>query len=143
MKQRGRKSGAALVAVPDLTGRRPALVAPASLTAGERQVWARVVERVPIGWFAPEMLDLVVQYVGHVCESQRLRKAARADDLELGEFGKLSDMARRESTLALAYARALRLTPQARMASVSAARRAGGPRPSRGIEALFEERGDD
>lgn len=138
MKQRGRRSATALATVPDLTGRLPALVPPATLTAGELVVWRRTVERSPRGWFAPEQVDLLALYCSHVVEAERLRQAARAADLTLAEFSKLTGMAQRESSLALSYGRAMRLTVQSRMASVSASRRAGGPRSPRGIEALFE-----
>jgi len=85
MTQRGRKSAAALTAVASITGRMPTSVAPAALTAAERAVWRRTVDRAPLGWFLPEQADLLTLYVCHVAEAQRLRKVARSD--ELASFG--------------------------------------------------------
>jgi len=143
MTQRGRKSAAALTAVASITGRMPTPVAPAALTAAERAVWRRTVDRAPLGWFLPEQADLLTLYVCHVAEAQRLRKVARSDELGLDDFAKLSGMAARESALALAYARALRLTTQARTSAGTAGRRANGSRPQQGIAALFEDKHDE
>ena len=74
---------------------------------------------------------MLALYVGHVCEAQRLRTAARDVELNLNEFAKMTGLAQRESALALAYARALRLTTQSRTSAGTAGRRASGARPVR------------
>ncbi len=142
MRQPGRRSGVALATLSTVAGRQPSLVMPATLTAGEKAVWHRVVDRTPAGWFQPEMLDLVVSYVAHTAEAQRLRKAAHSEGLELRELAMLSDMARRESLAALRFATALRLTVHSRLQSISAGRRGERLRPSGAIDALFEASDD-
>lgn len=135
MKQRGRKSASALAVIPDLSGRLPLLIPPATLTAAELATWRTTVDGTPRGWFQREQVPLLVEYCAHVAEAARLRQAARADDLDLATFATLSGLALRESALALAFARSLRLTTQSRMASSSAARRADG---SRSVEIDWE-----
>jgi hypothetical protein len=132
MRQRGRKSLAAVVSV---TGRAPAPIPPATLSKSELTVWKRVVGRSPIGLFAPEQADLLAAYVCHTCEAARLRAESRADNLSLSEFGKILGLAQRESALALSYGRALRLTPQSRIAARSAGRKEAGARAD--ISALW------
>jgi hypothetical protein len=99
-------------------------------------------DRAPRGWFAPEQVDLLALYCGHVAEAHRLRQAARDEGATIEVFAKLTAMAQRESALALAYGRAMRLTVQSRVQAITAGRRATMA-PQRGIEALFEREDGD
>jgi hypothetical protein len=136
MTKRGPKSSAEL-AVVALAGRYPAILPPRKLAADVAAVWKRV-NRVPAGWFQPEQVDVLLGYCEATAASQRARNALRDPEIDLREYALLSAIAARESALALAYARALRLTVQSRVQAISAGRRANGARPTPSVDALFE-----
>ena len=119
MKQRGRKSAAARIAVIDGSrGSRPA--PPGELSETEAATWARVVGAMPPDWFGKEHFDLLTafcktsEFIGHL--DRQLLEATSQDlfgrpDLDLLRgLSNLRDTNVRQLT---ALARAMRLTQQA------------------------------
>lgn len=71
MKQRGRKSAAALDAAA-LTTKRPEPLK--HLTAQQKEIWNRVVADLPADWFPRETLDMLAEYCEQVTISRKLSK---------------------------------------------------------------------
>ena len=95
---------------------------PDTLTAEQVDVWKAVVAAMPSEWFRPETHGLLIEYCRHVCRSRLL--ALVLDHAEpkylkttqgIDHYNKLAAAAERETRAMLATARALRLTPQARL----------------------------
>lgn len=140
MAQRGRKSaGERELSVVQLPGaQRPK--PPAELTQEQAEVWRATVDTMPVDWFRPESHALLAAYCRHVCRARFLsRELDRfeadwlTDDDGPERYNKLSTVAERESRAALALARSMRVTHQARYDAQGAYRkhedRPAGPRP--------------
>jgi hypothetical protein len=119
MLQRGRKSGAALVAVaPGLPVER--LDCPAHISDAERMVWLEVVNDQPADAFSPTHAPLLELYCRHVVHARVIAeeltnfdRAWIADAEGLKRFDRLLAMAERESRAASSLATRLRITRQA------------------------------
>jgi len=128
MGARGRKSAADLSVVPmGERARRPA--PPDDLTDDQREVWLDVVQAMPSDWFGRETHATLAQLCRHVDRARKFAAvldhadvAKMLKDGHIDELSKLSAMAERESRAALAHARSLRLTQQARMRPETAKR---------------------
>lgn len=142
MKQRGRKSAAAL-AVADAESHlmeRPA--PPADLTAIQRGFWLQICNALPADWFGPDNAALLGEYVRTLASLQFLN--AQLDEQEGKDKPEAVDlplylelMKRRESLvrIALSQATKMRLTQQARIlprSAGSAVEREGGGNATRG-----------
>ena len=125
-----------------MAGRHPAIVPPCKLAADVGSLRKRVVDRVPVGWFAAEQTDLIAAYAEATAAAARMRRAMRDPGIDLKDYALMGAIAARESALALAHARALRLTVQSRVQARSAGRHADGARPTPSIDALFEHEVD-
>lgn len=136
MKQRGRKSAAAL-AVPSAaevleTHVRPD--APYELTDDEAAVWRGVIDRMPATWFGPETYPLLTQYCRHIVRSNRvaqLVQSAESDEkCALEDYDRLLKMQERESRAILTLATKMRLAQQSTIApDAKKERRIGLKRP--------------
>jgi hypothetical protein len=119
MKQRGRKTGGAMVAVTPIEQAR--IVAPSALTAEERKIWRETVDAKPADWFGIEQAPLLESYCRHVCEARMLGKAiaqvqggsiANSSDEDLLRLDRLCRMRDREVRAVSALATRMRLTQQ-------------------------------
>lgn len=129
MKQRGRKSAAALaVVVTPLQAMRPP--PPAELTEEQGEEWRSVVSRMPADWFTREHFAMLSSYCRHVCRERSLSKLIDEFQMEWcrkaggsERLDKLLAMAERETRSVLALARSMRLTHQSKYKSETAATR--------------------
>jgi hypothetical protein len=119
----------------------PRLVPPASLPKHLRAIWFETVAALPAEWFTPEHVPLLERYCFHVARARDLeRLVAKVNPIrQLAKYQSLARAAAMETRMVVALARSMRLTHQARLHPVTAARlaRAGGGRP--GIEVLLDE----
>ena len=120
----GKKSAAELAVAPlhaDSTPIRPN--AQTGLTGRAAAVYRAVVASFPAKHFTPGEEPQLIAYARHVERSERIeRMIDDHDGDDLAELDRLCRMAERESRVALALARTLRLTQQARRQPVSAGR---------------------
>ena len=122
MKQRGRRSGAALaVTAPsgDLLATER-LVAPAHISEAERAVWHQVTSDQPADAFSPTHAPLLELYCRHVTNARVIAeelanfdRAWIADDEGLKRYDRLLAMSEREGRAASSLATRLRITRQA------------------------------
>jgi hypothetical protein len=101
--------------------------APKGLTCSQARRWKAIVDAMPGGWLGAEAHDALAQYCRHITTVETL--AERISDIEEGEGGAgfaeydaLLRVREREGRAALAIARALRMTPQARQQPKTAGR---------------------
>lgn len=140
MKQRGRKSDAALASFnkPESSVMQP----PPELSDAQAQVWRDVIASLPPDWIHRGNGPILVAYCRHVCRARLLEAQIEQFEVEwtkvkggLERLKKLLEMAGTETRSALSCARALRLTPSTLMRPETAARRfdnnpsAGAARP--------------
>lgn len=119
MRQRGRKSAAALEVVPPSSVvemvKRPA--PPDDLTDEEADEWQAVVGRLAADWFPRETHGLLANYCRHTVRARRVSQMVSAaegePDLDILKLDRLYKMAERESRAASALATRLRITLQA------------------------------
>lgn len=149
--KRGRKSAAALAITPTGTTQRLAPVE--GMTADECDLWVETVNRLPADFFAPEQAELLAGYVRHAIAARDLSRLIHDFNPEwikpeggLERLDRMLKMRRAETAQALACARALRITNQARMHPRTAGRAAdnapaSGARPWDGSEYLGEGKG--
>jgi hypothetical protein len=122
------------VVVAAIDGYRPE--PPRDFHGSELEYWRNIVSSVPGGWFSRANEPLLAAYCRHAATGERLTMLI--DDLEasrepedLRRWARLLAMRDRESKVALALARAMRLTQQSQMHPRSAGRAmadAGGPK---------------
>jgi hypothetical protein len=121
MAKRGRKSAADAVRPDEGTAKAPP--PPRDLSPEERTIWREVIADKPAAWLTADAVELMRLYVKHAARGRQIDVAMRehltGEHLHCEEGQKLwAGMARereRETRALLACARALRLTPQARM----------------------------
>jgi hypothetical protein len=115
---------------------------PQELSDPQACVWRDVVGSLPADWLTRASFPLLIAYCRHVCrarliELQIIRFEPEWTKIEggLARLDKLLALSERETRAALACARALRLTPQARMRPLSAGRAINDlpPAAARGI----------
>lgn len=128
MAKRGRKSTNDLSV---LSYHQPPPAPPSDLTAEQQEEWRAVAGHMPDGWFGAESMPLLAEYVRHITRARFLARGLDHFQFDaLGEEGgietydRLSKAAERETRAMLAAARALRLTPQARIDAAKAGRAA-------------------
>lgn len=134
MKQRGKKSSAALATVVVDVGRQMPRKPPAELTDAQAAVWRQAVSGMAGDWLAPGAEPILVEYCRHVCRARLLEAQVSRFEVDwmrvdggLERFDRLLQMAQRETSAAIACARALRLTPQSLMHPRTAARKVTAP----------------
>jgi len=130
MRQRGKKSGAALevagvvavIARPD---------APLDLTPEETDVWCETVDAMPADWFPRETFPLLRQWCRHTVTARRVSQlidaATAREDVEIGELKELLAMQAKETAALKALGASMRLSQQASYS----ARGAGGEKGRR------------
>jgi hypothetical protein len=133
MRKRGRPSSNELGTLVVLDGSRRIPPAPSELTDAQAAIWRAVVATLPGGWIDESSSPVLVAYCRHVCRARLLEGLVRKFEAEwvaieggLERFDKLLAMAERETRATTACARALRLTPAARMHPRTAGRRLDG-----------------
>jgi hypothetical protein len=101
----------------------PRLPVPAELSPAERGLWAQVTSALPANFLKREQGELLVRYVRHATRARELDALAAACDpeVDLDRLAKLVQLAGSESRTALAFARSLRITNQARLKAETAA----------------------
>ena len=122
MRQRGRRSSAEMSTLIVGVSRRAPPEAPSDLTDEQAQVWREVVGLLPGDWLLRGAQPILVAYCRHVCRSRSLEIQIAQFGLEWRQSGgdlerlnRLLALSERETRVALACARALRLTPRAQM----------------------------
>jgi hypothetical protein len=120
MRQRGRKSLAANLVDLNLTGARPRLTAPETLSDPERELFTRTVDACSPGHFRESDTPLLISYV---------QAAVLARSGAAGDPDQFSRWEKATKTLAMLATR-LRLSPQSRVDPKTLARQ----RPSQGKE---------
>lgn len=129
MRQRGRKDKFAVLH-PGKQVERPS--APKGMPAPAKRVWERITGAMPPDWFRPEHIDMLEQYCLHIAAARKYaRRRDRqpvATDEDVLTANRLSTMADRETKVALALARSMRITHQAQMRAETAARKADNQR---------------
>jgi hypothetical protein len=128
MKQRGRKSSAALSVVTSLPQRPEP---PAELSVEQALEWKEIVARLPADWFQRESHALLVQYCRHVTSARFVAKMIDSANLnvskpeDLKRFDRLLRLEEREGAAVARLATKLRLTHQSRYTPCTAATAAG------------------
>jgi len=125
MKQRGRKSAAALDVerLPSVEViQRPD--APYDLTDEQAQEWWAVVNRLPADWFPRETHGMLAQYCRHVVAARRvaqlIAKAEKRKTLDVEEYDRLLKMQEREGRAISSLATRMRISQQATVRHESA-----------------------
>ncbi len=117
MRQRGRKSAAALSIVPiGIDAHRPK--PPTHLTKPQAIIWRAIVADLPGGWITVAQEPLLAAYCRHVDAGNWLSKQIDGLDFKAGDLPRLSrllGMRIRETGAMMSLATKMRLTQQARM----------------------------
>lgn len=136
MKQRGRKSAAALEAPVFIDARDRPIEATERLTPEQADVFAEIVSNLSGRFFSQEQSPLVCQLARHVVSCRRLSRLLDRlerldnDGIDLKDYAATLDARRKESAQIVSIARALRLTNQSRYRPGQAGREAENrPRP--------------
>jgi hypothetical protein len=121
MIQAGKKSAAKLATVATMPGQRAA--PPRNLSEAEARVWRATVATKPADWFQPDSWPMLTLYCRAVVMADHLaeRIDAGLDTFTVGELSALLTMRDREGKAVNTYARAMRLTQQARLKAETAA----------------------
>lgn len=137
MKQRGRKSDAALSVVANLPIRL--LTPPADFSVEECEVWARVVATKPSEWWDAGSIPLLSQYCRAAVQAELIadlvRQTASAMLTDPGQLGTYRELRKIQGALSgemNSLARAMRLTQQSRYNaknSDTASRKTNGRKP--------------
>lgn len=117
MRQRGRKSAAALMVaakpVEIVERQRP----PHDLTDEEVEVWAAVVATEAADWFSRSNTPILAQYCRHVIHARRvaelIERATGDPELAVIDYDRLLKMQERESRAIATLATKMRITHQA------------------------------
>jgi hypothetical protein len=127
MKQRGRKSAAALEIAPLATAvleRVERQKPPHDLQDEEVEVWAAVVGAEPADWFSPSTVPILAQYCRHVVHARRvaeliekatsdLHPETKQPSLTVSDYDRLLKMQERESRAIATLATKMRISQQA------------------------------
>lgn len=130
-----RKSTASL-SVVSISPRDARLAAPKSLTTRQRELWLAITAAKPSDWFTVDAQSLLVGYVKSIsCYeilSVKVEATESVEGVSLLDLDKLYSMQERQARLMQSFATKLRLTPQSRYTTLSAATasaKASGKRP--------------
>jgi hypothetical protein len=131
MKQRGRRSSASLVVVPNPAEAISRQRAPGELTKEQAGIWNAVVAAEPADWFSGSTRPLLSQYCRHVLAARRLAEMIAMLEAEIATksaeqserlavmlsaakaFDRLLKMQERESRAIASLATKMRVTQQA------------------------------
>jgi hypothetical protein len=86
---------------------------PESMPEPAAAIWRQIVSSMRPKWFTPETHDLLSRYCGAMAEAARLETALTRVGMGLPSYDRLAVRYDQMCKLALAYARALRITPRA------------------------------
>jgi hypothetical protein len=75
-------------------------------------IWRKTVASMKASWFTPESHDLLARYCGAMAEAARLEAEFCKLNVNNPSYERLTTRYDKMATLALSYARALRLTPK-------------------------------
>lgn len=125
MKQRGRKSAAALTVVnSELCEAIKRPDAPYDLTDEEAEEWWAVVNRMPADWFPRETHGMLAQYCRHVVRARRVAQLVQEEEklqgFDLDRYDQLLKMQERESRIMSSLATRMRISQQATVRAESA-----------------------
>lgn len=132
-----KKSAASLSVVASISPKDSRLIAPASLTARQKELWAEIVAAKPADWFTVDAQSLLVGYVkaiaSHEIISERIDSIEAQGGMEdLRDEDRLYAMQERQARLVQSFATKMRLTQQSRYQNSTAAvksSQAGAVRP--------------
>ena len=126
-----RKSSAALTVVTLDARRATRLPAPSDLSERQRELWRATTAPLPPDFFTRDQVSLLRSYVVHADMAETLTRALSTLAPASADFARVSAAQVSQSKSMLAFARALRLTSQARVAPDAAGRAAAreGKRP--------------
>lgn len=117
MRQRGRKSAAALTIVSDNPVR--SVTPPANMPDDQKEIWHSIVETMPADWFGKENVALLEQYCVHVCRAKMLGQLVNEltikPDRTSGETSRMLELMRqehRQSRLIASLATKMRIAQQ-------------------------------
>jgi hypothetical protein len=134
MRQRGRKSAAALTVVSSSgieTIRRPD--PPDELTAEQADEWRAVVNRLPGSWFPRETHQLLAQYTRHVVCARRIaqliERAEAGDEFDIEMYERLLRMQDKEGRAMSSLATRMRFTQLATIDHKQARKPTAVPKP--------------
>jgi hypothetical protein len=99
MAQRGRRSAASLLVVPNPIEAIPRRRAPAELTREQAEVWDAVVASQPADWFNKSQLPILIQYCRHVIRARRCASQIEAVEASMAEAADRPDADRMEIML--------------------------------------------
>ena len=114
MKQRGRKSAAAL-AVPSVNGKGPRLEPPASLSKAERSVFVGLVTACDPDHFRASDLPLLVRYTESIVLADKAALELRKGAVVKGKSSPWLAVQREAIKAMVALSMRLRLSPQSRI----------------------------
>ena len=127
-----RKSGAALAVVTPIQDHRPPV--PDGMPEAQADIWTRIVNRLPNGWFRPEHREVLTAYCQHACIAEQLARQVEAfrpewlaEEGGLERLDRLTKMLDREHRAVVMLARSMRLTHQAQYDTQKASRAARKP----------------
>jgi hypothetical protein len=86
---------------------------PSDMGEAAAAVWRSVVDAMRSRWFTGENRDLLVRYCNAMAEAARLESELARVGVGLPSYDRIAARYNAMATLALSYARALRLTPRA------------------------------
>jgi hypothetical protein len=134
LKQRGKKSVAAMSVARSAVSATDRPKPPAELTPEQQIEWALVVNAAPADWFAPYNQLVLAQYCRHAVAARRVAQVIQQfesqDEIDVSDYDVLLKMQERESRVISSLATKMRLTQQ----SVYSARKTRpndsvGPKP--------------
>jgi hypothetical protein len=117
-----RQSTASLAVVPIKPAASTRLAPPANLTADQKDLWRATVAALPADFFGKEQTPMLTSYVRHLARANDLERALQTLDPLAPDYLRLSSASVQQTKAALAFARALRLTNQARVEKATAGR---------------------
>lgn len=131
-----RKSAASLTVVPVAARQATRLPAPADLTDRQRKLWRETTAPLPADFFSRDQASLLRSFVVHADLAETLTRTLATMEPTTADWARVSAAQVSQSKSMLAFARALRLTSQARVQPDTAGRavareqaRPAGPRP--------------
>lgn len=119
MKQRGRKSSAALAVRPAAVQTIERPEPPLDLTPEQVDVWNEIVSTMPADWFGSETHPLLVQLCRHTVDARCLaqlidQERSKRDGFDPGIYVELLKAQQRESATIKALSTSMRLAQQSR-----------------------------
>jgi hypothetical protein len=85
---------------------------PADMGEAARAIWNDVVSAMRSRWFTRENVELLARYAHAMAETRRLEAELDRTSVSFPAYDRISQRLNATATLALSYARALRITPR-------------------------------